>query len=108
MKRKPFDHRLELKLIPVKFVSGSQAQARAEGNNAAWSCECGTLLVGRCYFQFGDTCYTECPECHRTYRVTPDERKRAIAVIESGLEVEHKRLKQGDEHAPEGAVGTGS
>ena len=83
MKRQPIDHRLELKLIPVRFVSGSQAQARAEGNNAAWPCECGTLLVGRCYFQFGDTCYTECPECHRTYRVTPDERKRAIAVVEA-------------------------
>jgi hypothetical protein len=81
-KRPPVDHKLELKTIPLKFVSGEKWQARAEGNNAAWTCSCGTLLVGRCYYQFGDTCYTECPDCKRTYRVTPDERKRAVAVVE--------------------------
>jgi hypothetical protein len=69
-------------MIPVRFVDGNTAPATAEGNNAAWACECGTQLVGRCYFQFGDTCFTECPECRRRYRVTPDDRKRAIAVIE--------------------------
>jgi hypothetical protein len=84
MARRPLvDHQLQLKLIPVRFASGTSAQATAEGNNAAWTCECGTLLVGRCYFQFGDTCYTECPDCHRTYRVTPDSRKRAIGVVEA-------------------------
>ena len=81
-KRKIHDHRLNLKNIPVTFSSGQQASGRAEGNNAAWACECGSLLVGRCYFQFGNTCYTECPTCKRTYRVTPDDRKRAVAVVE--------------------------
>jgi hypothetical protein len=61
MKRKPVDHALVLKMIPLKFADGKTSEARAEGNNAAWPCECGTLLVGRCYFQFGDTCRTECP-----------------------------------------------
>jgi hypothetical protein len=81
-KRAPVDHKLTLKTIPLKFVNGAKSQARAEGNNAAWPCSCGTLLVGRCYYQFGDTCYTECPECKRTYRVETDDRKRAIAVVE--------------------------
>ena len=81
--RKVNDHRLILKTIPVAFSSGKESEARAEGNNAAWACECGTLLVGRCYYQFGDTCFTECPNCQRTYRVTPDERKRAVAVVEA-------------------------
>jgi len=82
-RRPPVDHKLDLKIIPVRFASGKDAQARAEGNNAAWTCECGTLLVGRCYYQFGDTCYTECPECNRTFRVTPDQRKRAVSVVEA-------------------------
>jgi hypothetical protein len=81
-RRAPVDHRLVLKKIPLEFANGKKSEARAEGNNAAWDCGCGTLLVGRCYFQFGDTCYTECPECKRTYRVTPDDRKRAIGVVE--------------------------
>lgn len=80
--RPPIDHKLVLKSIPVVFADGRQATARAEGNNSAWECSCGTLLVGRCYFQFGDTCRTECPECGKVYRVTPDQRKRAISVIE--------------------------
>lgn len=83
MARKPFDHKLQLKAIKVSFTSGKSTEARAEGNNAAWTCECGTLLVGRCYYQFGDTCYTECPTCQKTYRVTPDDRKRAIGVVEA-------------------------
>ena len=76
------DHRLSLKTIPVSFVDGSHGDARAEGNNAAWVCACGVLLVGRCYYQFGDTCHTACPSCARVYRVTPDPRKRAVSVVE--------------------------
>jgi hypothetical protein len=81
-KRSPVDHKLKLKTIPVRFADGHAAEARAEGNNAAWPCSCGTLLVGRCYFQFGDTCHTQCPNCGKTYRVDGNERKRAVAVIE--------------------------
>jgi hypothetical protein len=80
--RPPFDHKLTLKVIPVQFADGHAAEARAEGNNAAWTCTCGTLLVGRCYFQFGDTCYTECPGCKKIYRVKGNTLKRAISVVE--------------------------
>jgi hypothetical protein len=81
-KRAPIDHKLELKMILLRFANGQMAEARAEGNNAAWTCECSMLLVGRCYYQFGDTCHTECPSCHRLYRVTSDQRKRAVGVVE--------------------------
>lgn len=80
--RPPFDHKLVLKLIPVRHADGTRAEARAEGNTAAWPCTCGTLLVGRCYFQFGDTCHTECPQCKRKYRVVKDTSKRAGEVVE--------------------------
>lgn len=82
MKRKPFDHQLHLSTISVRFADGTRSDARAEGNNGAWHCTCGTLLVGRCYFQFGDTCYTTCPSCARRFRVLGNDRKRAVEVVE--------------------------
>jgi hypothetical protein len=82
MSRRPFDHRLRLKTIPVQFISGAVATASAEGNNAAWHCACGAQLVGRCYFQFGDTCHTACDACGRLFRVRGDAKKRAIEVVE--------------------------
>jgi len=81
-RRRLVDHRLRLKNIPVEFLNGARSEATAEGNNAAWTCSCGGQLVGRCYFQFGDTCYTACNNCGRQYRVFGDEKKRAIRVIE--------------------------
>ncbi len=75
------DHALRLQQVPVRFLGGSQGEGTAEGNNAAWRCICGQLLVGRCYFQFGDTCHTDC-RCGRSYRVVGDERKRAREVTE--------------------------
>jgi hypothetical protein len=80
--RSPVDHKLVLKAIPVRFLSQAIGQATAEGNNAAWPCECGYILVGRCYYQFGDTCFTECPGCKRNFRVSPDGQKRASEVVE--------------------------
>jgi hypothetical protein len=79
--RRPLDHRLRLKVIRVTFLNGSHNRATAEGNNAAWACSCGSQLVGRCYFQFGDTCHTRC-ECGRQFRVVGDGQKRAVAVVE--------------------------
>ena len=81
MKNLP-DHRLKLRAIKVKYLDGSTASATAEGNNASWNCECGALLVGRCYFQFGHSCHTRCA-CGKTYRVAADAQKKAIAVDES-------------------------
>ena len=82
MARRPFDHRLRLNKIRVQFLSGGTASASAEGNNAAWHCACGAQLVGRCYFQFGDTCHTVCDGCGRQFRVRGDAKKRATEVVE--------------------------
>ena len=83
MARKPFDHELKLRPIKVEFVGGSTATGVAEGNNATWRCECGEQLLGRCYYQFGDTCYMKCEACGRTYRVSGDSKKTAIRVVET-------------------------
>jgi hypothetical protein len=82
MARRLVDHRLRLKPIPITFLDGTHSEATAEGNNAAWRCCCGSQLVGRCYFQFGDTCHTACVNCGRQFRVMPDATLRAICVVE--------------------------
>jgi hypothetical protein len=78
------DIELTLGTVPVHFLSGHSSFAAAEGNNAAWICECAESipLIGRCYFQFGHDCHTVCPACSRTYRVHGDVKKRASAVQE--------------------------
>lgn len=81
--RKPVDHKLQLKAVAVTFADGKKSDGCAEGNNAAWMCQCGALLVGRCYYQFGDTCHTECTSCSRVFRVTADAKKRATGVVEA-------------------------
>jgi hypothetical protein len=82
MARKPFDHELKLRPIKVQYARGKSGKGVAEGNNAAWECTCGERLLGRSYFQFGDTCYTKCEKCGRIYRVEGDDKKRARKVIE--------------------------
>ena len=82
--RAPVDKALVLFKITVSFKDGSKTEARAEGNNAAWDCKCDNHppLIGRCYYQFNDTCYTVCPDCGRKYRVSRDAKKRSDAVTE--------------------------
>jgi hypothetical protein len=76
------DVRLTLREIDIKTTDGVWCgTATAEGNNAAWTCECDRTLVGRAYFQFGHQCHTVCPACGTRYRVVGDERKRAIRVV---------------------------
>jgi hypothetical protein len=77
------DHKLKLRPIKIQFLDGATASGTAEGNNAAWTCSCGALLVGRCYFQFGHACHTTCESCGRTYRVNGDAKKKASSVAES-------------------------
>lgn len=80
--RRMADVRLKLGEATVTFLDKATAPARTEGNNAAWTCKCGMLLLGRCYFQFGHDCHTICPGCARRFRVKGDEKKRAVAVRE--------------------------
>ena len=82
MARTPVDHKLVLKSVPVNYAGGDTTEGEAEGNNAAWPCKCGRRLIGRCYYQFGDTCYTECDHCQRRYRVDGDAKKKAVSVTE--------------------------
>lgn len=83
-RRAPVHAKLKLESTHVQFRDGSTNPATREGNNAAWHCHCeaAPLLTGRCYYQFGDTCYTECPSCKKRFRVLGDAKKRATYVEE--------------------------
>ena len=81
-RRRLVDHRLHLETVPVEFINGARTTATAEGNKSGWVCLCGTQLVWRCYYQFGDTCHTRCSGYGRQFRVLPDGLKRASKVIE--------------------------
>ncbi len=78
MAGQPMDFELVLRTLPVTYHNGSLSTATSEGNNAAWNCMCGQLLIGRCYYQFGDTCYTICPSCRKKYRVTRDAKREQM------------------------------
>jgi len=78
----PVHTRLNLESTRVQFRDGSSGPAVREGNHAAWHCQCegAPLLTGRCYSQYGDTCYTECPSCKKRFRVLGDVNKRATYI----------------------------
>lgn len=83
MRKSVPDHLLKLRPIKVEFLDGALTTGTAEGNNAAWVCDCGEHLLGRCYFAFGHNCHTTCAKCGKTYRVTADSNKKALKVVES-------------------------
>src|SRR2546426_250342 len=73
---------LKLRIIPVNFLDGSTSQARAEGNNAAWICQCSAPipLLGRC-FPPAHPPETVCSDCGRRYAIQMSE-KRPTSVAE--------------------------
>ena len=67
--------------IRISFLSGKQNTGGvAEGNNAAWSCLCGTLMICRTS-NFGKPCYVVC-ECGRKFRVEEDHLGSSAGVAE--------------------------
>jgi hypothetical protein len=82
MARKPFDHELKLRPIKVQYARGKSGKALPRATTRRGECTCGERLLGRSYFQLGDTCYTKCENCGRIYRVEGDDKKRARKVIE--------------------------
>jgi len=73
---------LHLRKIPVNFLNETTAEGHAEGNNAAWICQCATAipLLGRC-FPPSNPPDTVCPFCLRRYSVKASDNK-AVAVDE--------------------------
>lgn len=76
------DFELILINIPLKFSNGDIREAISDGVAAAWNCNCGTMLIGRSYSNLTDACFTRCPQCSTTYKVTRHNNTNLLEVKE--------------------------
>ena len=65
--------------VPVRFLSGRESAGRGVGNNAAWICECGEILLGP---HEGMYQIDPCPSCARTYRIHRGEAPEFVDRVE--------------------------
>jgi hypothetical protein len=65
--------------VPVKFKSGATGRGRGIGNNAAWSCACGELLLGP---HEGVYEVPNCPGCGRRYRLHRGAKPAFVRLVE--------------------------
>lgn len=74
----------ENRVIKLVFLNNpGDYFARAHGNNAAWICVCGNLLIGRCQ---PDTMVTDCVICEKRYRVIPNKKENEPAYATQVVE----------------------
>ena len=64
--------------IPLKYKSGTGV-ARGIGNNAAWQCVCGTVLLGP-----HEAIYAAppCPKCNRRYAIRRGSKPLFVSMVE--------------------------
>lgn len=76
-------------IIRLIFIDGTEKQAIATGNNAAWHCLCTRTLplIGRSGTKIDGSqgFRVDCPECSRRYFVVPDDKDfgKVLEVRES-------------------------
>ena len=71
---------LNLRIVDVELTNGQVIQGRAEGNNAAWLCPCGTEtlpLLATTRPGAGDT---QCPSCNRVFKALPQNGRLGARV----------------------------
>jgi hypothetical protein len=64
---------------PAKMKNGTVGQATCIGNNAAWTCPCGTTLLGP-----HEAIYLvdPCPTCSRNFRVRRGAKPQFVSMVE--------------------------
>ncbi len=65
--------------VPIRFRDGSEAIGRGVGNNAAWICACGDVLLGphEDIYQIDP-----CPNCGRVYTISRGEAPHFVGNVE--------------------------
>ena len=61
--------------VPVYWKDGSQTQGIGVGNNAAWNCACGQVLLGP---HEGLYSIDPCPGCKRTFRIVRGQQPKFV------------------------------
>ena len=76
----------EQRAIEVRMLDGAIGGGVATGNNAAWLCGCGKILIGRTFeAEPKPRQLVQCPECGNKYHLFPENgecQKRAEYVRE--------------------------
>jgi hypothetical protein len=67
--------------VAVHFKTGKRAHGRGIGNNAAWVCTCGKVLLGPHEDMYA---IPPCPGagCGRTYRIRRGSRPHFVSLVE--------------------------
>ena len=64
--------------VVVKWKSGKQSTGRGIGNNAAWNCQCGSVLLG----PYADLySIPPCPSCGRCFVVERGEPPQFVSAV---------------------------
>jgi hypothetical protein len=64
--------------VLIRWKDGTATQGRGIGNNAAWRCQCGEILLGP-----HEALYSvpQCPGCRRGFRVVRGRRPRFVERV---------------------------
>lgn len=67
--------------VPVHWQDGTEAVGRGVGNNAAWTCKCGEILLGP---HEGLYQIDPCPnsDCQRSYQIRRGEQPHFVSLVE--------------------------
>lgn len=71
--------------VPVIWLDGEITQGRAVGNNAAWVCLCGEILLGP---HEGIFPIDPCPRCERVFRILRGQENVSIGEVRETNEIE--------------------
>ena len=65
--------------VDVRFKNGQTAKGRAIGNNAAWKCICGEILLGPHEAMYP---IPPCPKCGRAFCIHQGNDPQFVALVE--------------------------
>lgn len=65
--------------VPVHWRDGSQTKGLGVGNNAAWNCVCGQVLLGP---HEGLYPIDHCPGCERTFKIIRGQKPRFVDNVQ--------------------------
>jgi len=65
--------------VEIYWKNGLQTEGVGVGNNAAWNCACGQVLVGP---HEGLYAIDPCPRCQRTFRIVRGKKPKFVDHIE--------------------------
>lgn len=65
--------------VPIRWLKGNETKGRGIGNNAAWNCMCGEVMLGPYRYKIPD-CPN--PECQRRFLVVRGQGPQFVDHVE--------------------------